>query len=62
MLTPTNLVIPLVAIIGLIVLVALHDVDSSVAVPVIVGLAGVHLGANIGSDTPVPPASKPPVV
>lgn len=50
-------VVSLVALIGLIVLIALKDVSSSVGVPVIVAIAGVHLGANISSNgsTPTPP-------
>lgn len=49
----SNYLISLVALVGLIVLVALHDVTAEVAVPVIVGLTGVHVGANIsGSTTP----------
>lgn len=47
-----NLITPsLVAIVGLIVLIALGDVTAAVGVPVITGLAGVHLGANIGNST-----------
>lgn len=43
-----SLLVPLVTIIGLIVLMALHDLDANVAIPIIVGLAGVHIGAQIG--------------
>lgn len=40
-----------IAIVGLIVLIALGDVTAAVGVPVITGLAGVHLGANINGTT-----------
>ena len=47
-----NLLVPLVTIVGLIVLVALHDISANVAIPVIVGLAGVHTGANLSNPAP----------
>lgn len=46
-----SLLVPLVVIVGLIVLVALGKLNATVAVPVIVGLAGVHLGANLPNNT-----------
>jgi hypothetical protein len=39
----------LIALVGLIVLVALNKVTADVAVPVISGLAGVHIGAQVTS-------------
>lgn len=54
-----NLITPsLVAIVGLIVLIALGDVTAAVGVPVITGLAGVHLGSTLGSS-PTPPTQFP---
>lgn len=56
-----TLVLSALAVVGLIVLVALHDVAGNVAVPVIVGLVGVHTGAAISSPTVVPsPPDTPP--
>ena len=53
-----TLLLPLIVVIGLIVLVALGKVTADVAVPIIAGLAGVHLGAN----ATIPPSTggKPP--
>jgi hypothetical protein len=45
----SSLIIPLTALIGLIVLMALHDITADVAVPIIVGLAGVHVGAALNT-------------
>lgn len=44
-----TLLLPLVALIGLIVLVALHDITADVAVPLIGTIAGVHAGAALKS-------------
>ena len=45
----TTLLIPLVTIIGMIVLLALHDIDSATAVGVIGLLSGVHGGATVAN-------------
>lgn len=55
-----NLLISVLALIGLIVLVAMGKVDSAVALPVIVGLAGVHIGANISTPPSTPTPPRPP--
>ena len=48
----SNLFTPsLIAMVGLIVLIALGDVTAAVGVPVITGLAGVHIGANLGNGS-----------
>lgn len=61
-----SLLVPVIVVIGLIVLVALHDVAATVAIPVIVGFAGVHLGANLLPTTTTgvttTPTDKPPIV
>lgn len=56
-----SLLVPLVVIVGLIVLIALHDVAATVGIPVIVGFAGVHLGANLPtpSGTTAPSSNQP---
>ena len=51
-----TLLVPVVVIVGLVVLIALHDLDASVGVPIIAGLAGVHLGANVVANTPASPS------
>lgn len=45
-----NLLVPVVALACLTVLVALGRLDAAVAIPIIVGLTGVHVGANASSD------------
>ena len=64
----SNQLVTVVALVGLIVLVAMGKVDSNVALPIIVGLTGVHVGANLQSSNanaaaqaakgslPIPPA------
>lgn len=47
-----TLLIPIVAIIGIIVLIALGKVTSGVGIPIIAALAGAHLGASITKGTP----------
>ena len=47
-----NLLVPLVTIVGFIVLMAMGKIDTAVAVPIISGLAGVHIGANVSQTTP----------
>lgn len=44
-----TLLLPLVALVGLIVLVAMNDVTAAVAVPLIGTIAGVHAGAALKS-------------
>lgn len=49
-------VVTLVTIVGLIVLIALHDIAVADGLPIIAVLAGVHLGANtlpVAQVTPV---------
>lgn len=53
-----TLLVPVVTIAGLVVLIALGDLASAVGVPVIIGLAGVHTGAQLMNT--VPPAQQPP--
>lgn len=61
-----NLFIPVLAIAALTVLVAMGRLDATVAVPVIIGLTGVHIGANANAQvvaarqSSTPPASTPP--
>lgn len=57
-----SLLVPVIVVVGLIVLVALGKVSAAVAVPVITGLAGVHLGANLPttSSTPTTTVAAPP--
>lgn len=43
----------LVTIVGLIVLIALGDVTATAGLPIIAGIAGVHIGANVASPTNV---------
>lgn len=52
-----SLTLPLVTVVGLIVLIALGDVSANVGIPVIVTVAGVHIGANLPTTigtTPTP--------
>lgn len=44
-----TLVVSLVFVIGLIVLVALHDVTGAVAIPLMSVIGGVHTGAAVSS-------------
>ena len=62
MAAPYNFIISGIVTIGLIVLTALHDTSANVTIPVLIGLAGVHTGAQISSPTvvPSPPAPTPP--
>ena len=57
-----SLLVPVIVVVGLIVLVALGKVSAVVAVPVITGLAGVHLGANLPAtlSTPTTTVAAPP--
>ena len=57
----STLLLPLIVTIGLFVLIGLGKVDAAVALPIIVGLTGVHIGANISSPTTVvtPSDDKP---
>ena len=55
----STLLIPVVVIVGLIVLVALKKVDANVAVPIIIGLAGVHTGASITNNATSNPVVTP---
>lgn len=53
-----TLIVSVITIVGVIVLIALHDLATSAGLPVIVALAGVHLGAAVSnpvstSTTPV---------
>lgn len=54
-----NYALSLVVAIGLIVLTALNDVPSNVSVPILAGLAGVHLGNQLSSTPTVPPGESP---
>ena len=47
-----NLTLPLVAVVGLIVLIALHDVTAAVGLPIIAGIVGVHIGAYLPNPAP----------
>lgn len=42
--------VPLITIIGLIVLMALKDIDSATALPIITLLAGVHAGTALSNN------------
>ena len=46
-----GLLLPLVTIVGLIVLLALKDIDQTAAVGLIAAIAGVHGGAAVASAT-----------
>jgi len=54
-----TLLVTLVTIIGIIVLIALHDLTALAGLPLIGGLAGVHLGANVTPTTPAIPVVTP---
>lgn len=43
----TSQLTSLVVTVGLIVLMAMKVLDTSTGVPVVAGIAGVHLGANV---------------
>lgn len=45
--TNQTLLVTLTAIIGIVVLIALHDLSAVAGLPLIGALAGVHLGANV---------------
>lgn len=45
-----GLVVPLVTIIGLLVLLALHDIEPSAGLALIAALAGVHGGAAVATN------------
>lgn len=49
--TNQTFLISLVTLVGLILLVALHDVGATVAVPIIAGLTGVHIGATVSNTS-----------
>ena len=51
-----NLAIPVLALVGLVVLVALGKVSANVGIPLIVAIAGVHTGATIAT----PNGNRPP--
>jgi hypothetical protein len=53
-----TLLISIIALVGLIVLIALHDVSSATGVPIIAGLAGVHIGAQLGGTATVTPVTS----
>lgn len=48
-----TLLLSLTTIVGLIVLIALGDVTDTAGLPIIAGVAGVHIGANVASPTNV---------
>ena len=53
-----TLLLPLVGLIGLVVLIALHDITAAVGVPIIAGIIGVHLGANLPPTPAVTPVTR----
>lgn len=55
------LLVTLVAIIGIVVLVALHDLAAAAGLPVVAGLASFHLGANTTPSAPTTPVVEPVV-
>ena len=54
-----TLAVTVVTIVGVIVLIALKDVTTAAGLPVIVALAGVHLGAAVSNPAPT---STTPVI
>lgn len=52
----------IIGVAALTVLTALGDVTSGVTIPLIVGLVGVHAGANLSSPTVVTAPAPTPVV
>lgn len=53
-----NLLVSVLVVVGLIVLMALHDVSAATGIPIIAGLAGVHVGANLSPSTSVTPVTR----
>lgn len=47
-----TLVVTLVTIVGLVVLIALHDLSADVGVPIIATLAGAHIGGAFAIALP----------
>lgn len=59
--TPQNLIIAGVTIIGTFVMMALHDVTAAVGMPVVVGIAGIHIGATVsGANVTGVTRNQPP--
>jgi hypothetical protein len=53
-----NYAVSILAIVALTVLTALGKVDSSVALPLIAGFAGIHAGASISTPSVTVPAAS----
>lgn len=55
------LITPLVTIVAIVVLIALDKITGNVGLPIIVAIAGVHVGAALNNPTvvTVPPPTAP---
>jgi hypothetical protein len=51
--TIQTLAVSIITVVGLIVLIALKDLSSATGLPVIVAIAGVHLGSSLQTPAPV---------
>lgn len=55
-----NLAVTIIVAVGIIVLIALDKVSANVGVPILAGLAGVHIGANAATTPSTPTTPTPP--